>query len=96
MDFTFLLKEKVTVDKIKEVFMKAQENPIYKDILEVTEEPLVSSDVIGNPHSAVVDLGMTRIVDDNLVKIIAWYDNEWAYIVRLVEMVVEVGKKLKK
>ena len=61
-------------------------DPQYRRVFAVTEEPLVSSDFIGNPHSSVVDLSMTKVVDGDLVKVIAWYDNEWGYSNRLVEM----------
>jgi glyceraldehyde 3-phosphate dehydrogenase len=63
-----------------------------KGILGVTNEPLVSSDFIGNTHSCVVDLPMTKVVDGDMLKILAWYDNEWGYSYRLVEMAEKVGK----
>ncbi len=95
-DFTFLLKKNVTVDAINEEFKKAKKNPLYSHILDITEEPLVSSDIIGSPFSCIVDLSLTKVVDGNMVKVIAWYDNEWGYSNRLVEMAIEVGKRLKK
>ncbi len=95
-DFTFLLKRDATEEEINNAFRKAANHPLYKGILEVTEEPIVSSDIIGNPHSTIVDLSLTKVVGGNLVKVIGWYDNEWGYSNRLVEMAVEVGKKLKK
>ena len=95
-DFTFLLKKDVTVDEINDAFRAAAENPIYKHILEVTEDPIVSSDVIGNPHSGIVDLSLTKVIAGNMVKVVVWYDNEWGYSNRLIEMVVEVGNKLGK
>lgn len=95
-DFTFLLKKDVSVEEINEAFKKAKQNPLYAHILDITEEPIVSSDIIGSPYSTIVDLSLTKVVDGNLVKVIAWYDNEWGYSNRLVEMAVEVGKRLKK
>lgn len=95
-DFTFVLKKDVTVEDVNNVFKKATENPIYSHIVEVTEEPIVSSDIIGNPHSSIVDLSLTKVIAGNLVKVIAWYDNEWGYSMRLIEMCVEVGERLKK
>lgn len=96
-DVTVLLKRKnVTVKQINDEFKKAAKQAEYKNILDVNSKPLVSSDFIGNPHSAIVDLEFTRVVGGNLVKILAWYDNEWAYSVRLVEMAGELGKILKK
>lgn len=94
-DFTFVLKKKVSVEEVNEVFKRAaNENALYKGILAVTEEPLVSSDIIARPESAIVDLGLTQVVGDNLVKIFAWYDNEWGYANRLVEQVIRVGQRL--
>lgn len=93
-DFTFLLAKRTTVEEVNEVFRKAAKSPRWKGILGVTEEPLVSSDFIGNPHSSVVDLLMTRVMDGDLVKVLAWYDNEWGYSVHLIDMVMEVGKRI--
>jgi glyceraldehyde 3-phosphate dehydrogenase len=62
--------------------------------LAVTDEPLVSSDIIGRSESAIIDLGMTQVVDGNLVKVFAWYDNEWGYAERLIDQVIRVGKTL--
>lgn len=91
-DFTFLLKKNTTVEEINETFRQEAKNPIYNSILEVTEDPIVSSDIIGNSHSAIVDLSLTQVVGGNMVKIIAWYDNEYGYANRLVEEVLMVGK----
>ena len=93
-DFVFLLKTKTTVEELNKVLTEASEHPFWKGILGVTNEPLVSSDFIGSTYSCVVDLSLTKIVDGDLVKIIAWYDNEWGYSHRLVEMAVTVGKTL--
>lgn len=90
-DFTFLLKKSTTKEEINEIFKKEAQNPIYNGILEVTEDPIVSSDIIGNSHSAIVDLSLTQVVGGNMVKIIAWYDNEFGYANRLIEEVIMVG-----
>ena len=90
-DFTFVLKRKVTAEEINDAFRKAAASPRYKGILGVSDVPLVSSDFIGSTFSSVVDLEMTRVVDGDLVKVLAWYDNEWGYSVRLVEMAEHVG-----
>ncbi|MBI4084609.1 MAG: type I glyceraldehyde-3-phosphate dehydrogenase [Candidatus Levybacteria bacterium] len=92
-DFTFLLKKDTTVDEVNDVLKKAAESSEYKDILAVTEDPLVSSDIIGDPHSSIVDLSLTQVVGGNMVKVIAWYDNEFGYANRLVEEVLMVGKE---
>lgn len=89
-DFTFLVAKPVTVDLVNQAFRDAARQPRYKGILAVTEDPIVSSDVIGNPYSAIVDLGLTKVVDGDLVKVMAWYDNEWGYANRLVEQIETV------
>jgi len=95
-DFTFLLRKKVTVDQVNKAFKKAARLARWKGVLGVTDEPVVSSDFIGSPYSSVVDLGMTRVVDGDLVKVMAWYDNEWGYSVHLLDMVENIAKHIKK
>ncbi len=90
-DFSFLLKRGTTVEEVRQAFKEAAENPIYRGVIAVTEEPVVSSDFIGDPHSAVVDLPMTRVVGGDLVKVMAWYDNEWGYSNRLVEAAIKMA-----
>ncbi len=91
-DFTFLLKKKTTAEEINKAFVKAAAQPRWKGILGVTDEPLVSTDFIGSTFSSVVDLQMTRVVDGDLVKVLAWYDNEWGYSVHLMDMAEHIGK----
>lgn len=91
-DFTFHLKRQTTVEEVNNVFKEAAASDRYKHILEATEDPLVSSDIIGNPHSAIVDLSLTQVVGGDLCKVFAWYDNEWGYANRLVEEVILVGQ----
>lgn len=93
-DFTFLLKRNTTVEEVNEILKKEAQKTEYQGILEVTEDPIVSSDIIGNPHSAIIDLSLTQVVGGNMLKVIAWYDNEYGYCNRLVEEVVMVGRKL--
>jgi glyceraldehyde 3-phosphate dehydrogenase len=95
-DFTFLTKKDVTPEQVNEVFTKASKTPYYQGILDVTEEELVSSDFKGNSHSAIIDLKLTAVVGGNMLKVIAWYDNEWGYSNRLVEIVADMGKQLQK
>lgn len=95
-DFTLLLAKEVTREEINQAFEKASQNALYKGVLAVTNEPLVSSDIIGRSESAIVDLSLTKVVAKNLVKVFAWYDNEWGYANRLVEQVVRVGRTLDK
>ncbi len=93
-DVTALLGRDVTVEEINNAFKKAAAEPFYQGILGVSEEPLVSRDYIGNSHSGVVDLLLTKVVGGNLIKICVWYDNEWGYSNRLVELVADIGKNL--
>lgn len=90
-DFTFVTRRSTSVEEINQIFMDAANDPRYRGILAVTDEPLVSSDIVGRPESSIVDLEMTRVVDGTLVKILAWYDNEWGYANRLVEEVIKAG-----
>ncbi len=90
-DITAVLKRDTTKEEINEIFKRAANDPFYQGILTVTEEPLVSSDFKGNSHSTIVDLELTNVVGGNLVKVVAWYDNEWGYSNRLVEITADVA-----
>ncbi len=90
-DFTFVLKRETTKEEINNALKEAASRPEFQGILGVTEDPLVSSDIIGNSHSSVVDLSLTQVVGGNLAKVIAWYDNEYGYANRLVEEVLLVS-----
>lgn len=94
-DFVVLTKRDVTVEEVKQVFRDAAAKPFYQGILGVTEEELVSSDFKGNSHSAIVDLPLTNVVAGNMLKVVAWYDNEWGYSNRLVELVADAGRAAK-
>lgn len=94
-DVTALISRDTTVEEINNTFREAAEDPFYQGILAVSDEPLVSRDYIGNSHSGVVDLALTRVVDGNLIKICVWYDNEWGYSNRLVELVADIGRALR-
>lgn len=85
-DITCLVKRKTTPEEVNKILKQAAESD-FKNILAVSEQELVSSDFIGNSYSAIVDLLLTQVVDGDLVKIVAWYDNEWGYANRLVELV---------
>lgn len=95
-DVTVLLGKDATVEEINNAFKKASADPFYQGILGVSEEPLVSRDYIGNSHSGVVDLLLTKVVGGNLAKVMVWYDNEWGYSNRLVELVADVGKAIER
>jgi glyceraldehyde 3-phosphate dehydrogenase len=95
-DVTALLKKDTTPEEINDVFKKAAKEPFFQGILGVSEEPLVSSDYIGNSNSGTVDLLLTKVVGGNLAKVMVWYDNEWGYSNRLVEVVADTGRLLHK
>jgi glyceraldehyde 3-phosphate dehydrogenase len=79
------------VDAVNACVREAAEGPL-KNILEYTEDPIVSTDIVGNSHSSVFDAQLTQVMDGNLVKIITWYDNEWAYSSRVEELIDVVGR----
>ena len=91
-DLTLLSSKKVTIDEIKAAYKKAADGPL-KGILLYTEDPIVSSDIVTDPHSSIFDAGLVKVID-NTVKISAWYDNEWGYSNRLVDLTVLVANKL--
>ncbi|HET9098102.1 MAG TPA: type I glyceraldehyde-3-phosphate dehydrogenase [Candidatus Saccharimonadales bacterium] len=93
-DFVIITKKSVSVEEVNEAFKKAAADPYYQGILDVTDEELVSSDFIGNSHSCIVDLKLTMVTGGNMLKVVAWYDNEWGYSNRLVEVVADTGKLL--
>jgi len=90
-DFTFLLKKGTTVEEINNVLEQEAKNPNYQGIVMTTHDPIVSSDIVGNSHSSIVDLSLTQVVGGNMAKVIAWYDNEYGYANRLVEMTILVA-----
>ena len=90
-DFNFLLSKKTWVEEVNNAFKEAASNAVYEGILAVSSEPLVSSDIVGRSESAIVDISLTQVVDGDLVKVFAWYDNEFGYSNRLIEQVVQVG-----
>lgn len=91
-DITMLLGKRTNIEEVNNAFIEASQHDYYKNVLAVTHHPLVSSDIIGSTYSAIVDLGMTKVIDGDFVKVLAWYDNEWGYSCRLVEMALLVGK----
>lgn len=91
IDVTAVTKKKVTVEDINSAFEKATKEARWQGIVSTTNDELVSSDFIGNSHSAIVDLPLTDVVDGDLIKVVAWYDNEWGYSNRLVELCVDAN-----
>jgi len=90
-DTVYLTEKPVTAENVNKVLKKASAGD-YKGYLAVTEEPLVSADFVGNDHSAIVDLSLTKVVDGDMLKIVSWYDNEWGYSCRLADLCVYIGK----
>jgi len=95
VDITFISKTNVTAEQVNESLVKASQSERWSKIFAVTNEPLVSSDILGRTHASIADLQMTRVVDGNLVKVMAWYDNEMGYTATLVEHVIKTGKTIK-
>ena len=87
------LKSNVTVEEVNAAFKEASEGPL-KGILNYSDEPLVSSDYNGDPASSTIDALSTMVVEDNMVKVISWYDNEWGYSNRVVDLVGYIAKGL--
>jgi len=94
VDVTFIASRPTTVEEVNAAFVVASQSDVWKDILAVTDEPLVSSDIIGARFASIVDLAMTRVVDGNLVKVLAWYDNETSYAHTLVLHTIAIAKLL--
>lgn len=92
-DFTFLLARETTTEEVNKALKEASESSRWKGIFTVTTDPIVSSDIIGNSHSSIADLSLTQVVGGDMVKVIAWYDNEFGYANRLVEETIVLGKK---
>jgi glyceraldehyde 3-phosphate dehydrogenase len=93
VDVTFLTRKKVDAKIVNQAFKKATRSARLKNIISVSDEPLVVSDIVGDPASSIVDLSCTMVVDSNLLKIITWYDNEWGYSNRLVDLAMYLKKK---
>jgi glyceraldehyde 3-phosphate dehydrogenase len=91
VDLVVELGRDVTVDEVNAAVKKAAEGP-FAGIIEYTEDPIVSTDIIGNPHSSIFDAGGTQVLGGNLVKVMAWYDNEWGYSNRVVDLIERLGE----
>ena len=89
-DMVFLTKKDTTAEEVNQVFRDAAASDHWRGILAVTDEPLVSSDIVGRSESSIVDLGLTQVIGGNLVKVVSWYDNEWGYCHRLIEQVTKL------
>ena len=93
-DMVFVTARDTTIDEINDIFQEEASSPRYEGILGVTEDPLVSTDIIGDSHASVVDLNMTQVVGGNLVKVMSWYDNEWGYSNQMVRQAAQIAEKI--
>lgn len=94
VDVTFIAKRNTTVEEVNEALRKAGEDKRWEGIFTTTEEELVSSDILGSQYGAIADLGLTRVVGGNLVKVFSWYDNEMGYTYTLVDHVIKAGQSI--
>ena len=91
-DFAALLRDKASTEDVNQAFKEAAADASYKGVLEYSEEPLVLQDIVGNPHSCIFDSKLTLALGDKFVKVVGWYDNEWGYSNRCVQMMEMLGK----
>ena len=91
-DIVMVVSRKVTVEEVNNAFIEAANSPFYKNVLGISvDDNLVSSDIIKSPFSSIVDLELTKVVDGDLVKVVAWYDNEWGYACRMIDMALNIS-----
>ncbi|MCE9517949.1 type I glyceraldehyde-3-phosphate dehydrogenase [Candidatus Nomurabacteria bacterium] len=95
VDVTFISKRPTTASEVNDILKKAASSSKWKKLFAITDEPLVSSDILGESHASIADLAMTRVVGGNLVKVLGWYDNEMGYTHTLVDHVIKTGKTIK-
>jgi glyceraldehyde 3-phosphate dehydrogenase len=91
-DIVLVAERKTSVEEINQIFMEEAASERYRGIIGVTEDPIVSSDIIKDPRASVIDLGMTRVVDGDLIKILSWYDNEWGFTNQMVRQAQQLGQ----
>jgi glyceraldehyde 3-phosphate dehydrogenase len=94
VDLVFVTERRTTVEDINRIFREEAASPRYRGILGATEDPIVSSDIIKDPRASIVDLGMTQVVDGDLVKVLSWYDNEWGYASQMIRDAARVAKSI--
>lgn len=93
-NITFLAKRKTTAEEINGIFKEAAESPRWKGILSVTDDQIVSSDIVGMPYGAIIDLKFTKVIDGDLVNVLSWYDNEYGYVSTLVKHVEKIAASI--
>ena len=87
---TFVMEKEVTAEEINAILLEESKTERYADVLAVTDDPIVSSDIIKSPYASTVDLGMTRVVDGDLLKVMTWYDNEWGFTNQMIRQILEI------
>lgn len=92
-DIVYITNKNVDPKKVNDIFKKESRSAKLKNILVATEDPIVSTDIVGNPASSIVDLALTKVIEGNLLEVVAWYDNEWGYSNRVVDLVEYMNKK---
>lgn len=95
-DIVFVTERPTSVEEVNNIFKEEAESERYRDVLAVTEDPIVSSDIIQDPHASIIDLELTQVVDGDLVKIMSWYDNEWGYTSQMVREAASIAREWKK
>ena len=93
-DFVFVVKTPTSVEEVNQAFIEAAASDEFRGVLTTVTDPIVSSDIIGQTYSSIVDLNFTKVIGGTLVKVLAWYDNEWGYTNRLVEQAIQVGQSI--
>ena len=91
-DMTFVTERNVTVEEVNAILEEEAASERYINVLKATHDPIVSSDIVKSPYASIVDLGMTRVVDGDLLKVMAWYDNEWGFTNQMVRQILELKK----
>ena len=94
VDVTFISKKATTAEEVNQILKKAATDPRWAGIFSVTEEEIVSSDILGSSYGSIADLAMTRVVAGNLVKVLGWYDNEMGYVHTLMRHVIKAGESI--
>ena len=93
-DIVLLTERPTTVEEVNEIFRKESQSDRYQDIVGVSEDPIVSADIIQDPRASIIDLDMTQVVDGDLVKVMSWYDNEWGYTNQLIRQGVQIAEEM--
>jgi len=96
LDYTFISKKETSVEELNNLFIEYSQKPEWQDILAVTSDPIVSTDILQNPHGAIVDLKMTRVINKKLCKLLVWYDNEWGYVNMLLKHIIQLSSFMNK